>query len=232
MRKALLHLKKSDPVMAAIIERAGPYRMGYSEPEFATLLSSIVFQQLNGRAAYTILNRIIAAAGGKLTPQRILRLSDETLRAAGLSRQKIAYMRDLAEHTRDRRLRFAKLSQLSDPRVVETLTQVKGIGEWTAQMFLMFALRRHDILPVADYGVRSAIRKAYGMKELPTPREMRTLAEAWKPYCSVASWYLWRSLEFKDAGVQETKSTKVSSESKTKSQKRPAPRKTAGKMVD
>ena len=195
MRKALLHLKQSDPVMAAIIKRAGPYRMNYRPPDFAGLARSIVYQQLNGAAASTILARVVAAAGGRLTPQRILRIPDDRLRAAGLSRQKIAYLRDLAEHTRDRRLRFGQLTGLPDDAVIAALTQVKGVGVWTAHMFLMFTLRRHNILPVGDLGVRIAIRKAYGLPELPSPDEMRDLARAWDPYCSIASWYLWRSLE-------------------------------------
>ncbi len=195
MRKALLHLKKSDPVMAGIIHRAGAYRMNYRPPEFGSLVRSIVYQQLNGAAAATILGRVIAAAGGRLTPAGILKISDEKLRAAGLSRQKISYLRDLAAQTRDRRLRFNRLAGLPDDEVIAALTQVKGVGVWTAHMFLMFTLRRPNILPVGDLGVRIAIRKAYGLKDLPTPDETRELATAWDPYCSVASWYLWRSLE-------------------------------------
>ncbi len=195
MRKALLHLKKSDPVMAAIIQRAGAYRMNYRPPEFGSLVRSIVYQQLNGAAAATILGRVIAAAGGSLTPAGILKVSDEMLRAAGLSRQKISYLRDLAQQTRDRRLRFNRLAGLPDDEVIAALTKVKGVGVWTAHMFLMFTLRRPNILPVGDLGVRIAIRKAYGLKDLPTPDETRELARCWDPYCSVASWYLWRSLE-------------------------------------
>ena len=169
MRKALLHLKKLDPVMASIIERAGPYRMSYRPPDFASLVRSIVFQQLNGAAATTILARVVAAAGGRLTPQRMLKISDEKFRAAGLSRQKIAYIRDLAEHTRDRRLRFGQLSSLADDEVIAALTQVKGVGVWTAHMFLMFTLRRNNILPVGDLGIRIAIRKAYGLTGVAHP---------------------------------------------------------------
>ena len=195
MRKALVHLQQSDPVMAAIIERAGPYRMNYRPPDFASLVRSIVFQQLNGAAAGAILARVVAVAGGRLSPQRILKTSDDKLRAAGLSRQKIAYLRDLAGRTRDRRLRFGQLAGLPDDAVIEALTQVKGIGVWTAHMFLMFTLRRNNILPVGDLGVRIAIRKAYGLQHLPTPDEMKALARAWDPFCSIACWYLWRSLE-------------------------------------
>jgi DNA-3-methyladenine glycosylase II len=117
------------------------------------------------------------------------------MRKLGLSTQKTAYIRDLARHTRDRRLAFEDLTRLSDAEVIERVTQVKGIGVWTAHMFLIFALRRHDVLPTGDLGVRNAIRRAYGLPALPSPAEMEKLAERWRPYCSVASWYLWRSLE-------------------------------------
>ena len=117
------------------------------------------------------------------------------MRTLGLSTQKTAYIRDLARHTRDGKLVFEELADLTDEEVIERLTQVKGIGVWTAHMFLMFALRRHDVLPTGDLGVRNAIRKAYDLAELPTPAEMEEIAADWRPYCSVASWYLWRSLE-------------------------------------
>jgi DNA-3-methyladenine glycosylase II len=117
------------------------------------------------------------------------------MRVVGLSAQKTAYIRDLARHTRDRRVVFEELHQLGDEEVIERLTTVKGIGEWTAHMFLIFALRRQDILPTGDLGIRAAIRKAYGLAELPKPPEMQKIAERWRPYCTVASWYLWRSLE-------------------------------------
>jgi DNA-3-methyladenine glycosylase II len=117
------------------------------------------------------------------------------MRGVGLSTQKTAYIRDLARQTRDGHIVFSGLAGLPDPEVIEILTRVKGIGEWTAHMFLMFALRREDILPTGDLGLRSAIRKAYGLDALPTPAEMQGLAANWRPYCTVASWYLWRSLE-------------------------------------
>ena len=117
------------------------------------------------------------------------------MRSLGLSTAKTAYIRDLARHTRDRKVIFEELTALADAEVIERLTQVKGIGTWTAQMFLMFALERPDVLPVGDLGVRSAIRKAYSLAELPSPAEMEEIARRWRPYCSVASWYLWRSLD-------------------------------------
>ena len=195
MRHAVRHLKKSDPVLAAIIERVGPYRLTFREPTFETLVRSIAFQQLNGKAAKTIFDRLVAAAGGSLTPESILALTPDEMRAVGLSRQKLAYMRDLAERTRSGEIDFARLPAMSDEDVIEHLTRVKGIGEWSAQMFLMFALRRPNILPTADYGVRAAIMKNYRKRKLPDHKQIVKLARAWHPYCSVACWYLWRSGE-------------------------------------
>src|SRR5262249_4855047 len=148
-----------------------------------------------GKVAKVILGRLIEAVDGQVTPERILKLRPARMRKLGLSTQKTAYIRDLARHTRDGKLVFEDLSELPDQAVIERLTQVKGIGVWTAQMFLMFALRRHDILPTGDLGVRNAIRKAYNLAELPTPAAIEEIAREWHPWCSVASWYLWRSLE-------------------------------------
>jgi DNA-3-methyladenine glycosylase II len=142
-----------------------------------------------------IFGRLVKAAGGPLTPQNILKMRPARMRAIGLSKQKTVYIRDLARHTRDGRVVFEELAALDDQLVIERLTQVKGIGVWTAHMFLIFALRRTDVLPTGDLGIRNAMRKAYGMAELPSPAEMEALAKCWRPYCSVASWYLWRSLE-------------------------------------
>jgi DNA-3-methyladenine glycosylase II len=192
---ALNQLKLADPILCEIINRVGEYRLEYRDPSFETLVKSIVYQQLSGRVASVIFARLAAAAGGKLTPASILKLRPVRMRAAGLSAQKTAYIRDLARHTRDGRVVFEDLQQLSDEAVIEALTIVKGIGVWTAHMFLIFALRRSDVLPTGDLGIRAAIRKAYGLAELPKPAEMETLAQSWRPYCSVASWYLWRSLE-------------------------------------
>jgi DNA-3-methyladenine glycosylase II len=195
MRQAITHLKKSDPVLRAIIERVGPFRMEYGPPEFSSLAESIVYQQLNGTAAATIFERFSRLAGEPLTHAGILKLSDEQLRSVGLSKQKSAYLKDLAAKTRDGLLDFVRLPELSDQDVIEHLTQVKGIGVWTAHMFLMFTLRRPDVLPTGDYGVRAAIKKHYRKRKLPKPREMERIARPWAPYRSVACWYLWRSLD-------------------------------------
>jgi DNA-3-methyladenine glycosylase II len=196
MKKAINHLKKADPVLAAIIERVGPYTMEYREPEFQTLVRSIVYQQLSGKAAMTILNRLVEGANSEpLTPQAILKLRPQKMRKLGLSQQKVTYIRELARMTRDGDIQFERLAEWEDAEVVAHLTRVKGVGVWTVHMFLMFALRRPNVLPVGDLGVRMAMKKAYGFADLPKPEEMEKIAASWKPWCSVASWYMWRSLE-------------------------------------
>ena len=196
MRKALNHLKKADPILGSIIERVGPFKIVYREPIFQTLVRSIVYQQLHGKAAATIFGRLQAAAkADPLTPESILRLRPARMRALGLSGQKMTYIRELAGLTRDGEVDFARCDTLDDIAVIEHLTRVKGVGVWTVHMFLIFALRRLDVLPTGDLGVRAAIKKAYGLPELPKPDEMERIAASWRPYCSVASWYLWRSLD-------------------------------------
>jgi len=195
MRHAVQHLRRNDPVMAGIIDRVGKYAIQYRPAEFESLVRSIVYQQLSGRVASVIFARLLAAAGSPLTPSAILKLRPARMRSLGLSKAKTDYIRDLARHTRDRKLVFEELSSLADHEVIERLTQVKGIGVWTAHMFLMFALQRPDVLPVGDLGIRNAIRKAYALEVLPAPAEIEQMAEKWRPWCSVASWYLWRSLE-------------------------------------
>ncbi len=195
MKDAISHLKGQDPVLSGIIERVGDYRIEFRDPVFATLVRSIVYQQLSGRVASVIYGRLEKAVAGNLTPAAILKLRPARMRKLGLSTQKTAYIRDLARHTRDGALVFEELPGLSDSEVIERLTRVKGIGVWTAHMFLMFALQRADVLPTGDLGIRSAMRAAYGLKEMPLPAEMEQIAARWRPYCSVASWYLWRSLE-------------------------------------
>jgi DNA-3-methyladenine glycosylase II len=200
MLHATKHLSSSDPVLAAIIERCGPCNISYREPGFSTLVRSIVYQQLSGKAALTILNRLIAAAGGDLTPQSILKLTPQKMRACGLSKQKLTYIRDLAKKSKAGKIDWAALPKMSDDEIIETLTQVKGVGVWTVHMFLIFALKRENVLPVGDLGVRAAIKRAYktrGTKKDPYPKakQIEKLAKNWHPYCSIATWYLWRSLE-------------------------------------
>jgi len=197
MRKAILHLKKSDPVLAEIIESVGPYKMSYDDPAFHSLAEAIVYQQLHGKAAATIFKRLTDLTGEPLTPEGILKMSEQQLRGVGLSGQKLSYLRDLAQKTQSGQLDFARLSQMEDAEVIKCLTQVKGIGVWTAHMFLMFSLRRPDVLPTGDLGIQMAIRKHYRKRKLPKPIQMEKIAKCWSPYRSVACWYLWRSLDVK-----------------------------------
>jgi DNA-3-methyladenine glycosylase II len=197
MKKAIFHLKKSDPVMRAIIESVGPCRMEYGEPTFHSLAEAIIYQQLNGKAAVTIFNRFTDAAGTPLTPEGILKLTEQQMRAVGLSKQKSSYLRDLAQKTQSGSLNFEKLADMTEADVIEHLTQVKGVGVWTAHMFLMFTMRRPDVLPTGDYGIQVAMKKHYRKRKLPKPKDMEKIAKAWSPYRSVACWYLWRSLDIK-----------------------------------
>jgi DNA-3-methyladenine glycosylase II len=200
MRKALNHLKKCDPIMCAIIERVGAFRMEFGPPEFHSLAESILYQQLNGKAAATIFKRFTDLAGDPLTPAGILKLSDAELRGVGLSKQKSAYLKDLAEKTAAGLLDFSRLAELSDAEVIKHLTQVKGVGVWTAHMFLMFTLQRPDILPTGDYGIQAAMKKHYKKRQWPKPHIMEKIAKPWAPYRSIACWYLWRSLDIKTIG--------------------------------
>jgi DNA-3-methyladenine glycosylase II len=184
MREALNHLKRADPVLSKIIEQVGPYRIQYRSPDFSTLVRSITSQQVSGKAARTVYARL-ALVAGRVNARSISRLTDSELRAAGLSGQKASYIRDLSERTLRRELRFRHLASLPDQDVIV----------WTAQMFLIFALRRHDVLPTADFGIRSAMRRAYRLPQLPAPPEMEAIAQPWRPWASVACWYLWRSLD-------------------------------------
>jgi DNA-3-methyladenine glycosylase II len=200
MKKAVDHLTTSDPILASIIERVGAPKIAYREPTFEALARAIVFQQLSTKAARTIYGRLEEAAGGKLTPESIQGLSVGEMRRAGLSKQKIGYIRDLAEHARSGKVDFAKLPDMTDEEVIVALTDIKGVGVWTAHMFLIFALRRPNVLAVGDLGVRTAIQRQYRKRALPKPEHIEKIAVNWHPYCSYACWYLWRSLEFPVAG--------------------------------
>lgn len=196
MKNAAKHLSNADPVMRGIVERVGPLRMEYRDPTFETLVRSIVFQQLSGTVARVILSRLHGALPEeRITPEAILKLRIPKMRKLGLSGAKTEYIRDLARQTQAGVVRFEELPEAPDEDVIAALTRVKGIGVWTAQMFLIFALRRPDVLPVGDLGVRKAIQQAYSLEELPKPGKMEELAVPWRPYCSAASWYLWRSLD-------------------------------------
>lgn len=200
MEIATKHLRNADPVLAEIIHRVGTCEFLKREPTFETLARSITFQQLSGKAAATIFERLRKVVGKRFTAAAFLKLTPEELRASGLSRQKVASLTDLAERVYRREINFRKLDDLSDSEIIELLSQVRGVGVWTAQMFLMFALQRPNVMPLSDLGIRNAVRKAYGLETLPNAAELAQLAEKWHPYCSVASWYLWRSLDG-EAGI-------------------------------
>jgi DNA-3-methyladenine glycosylase II len=196
-RKALERLNLSDPVLAAVIAKVGPCGMEFRPPEFHSLAEAIVYQQLNGKAAVTIFKRFAALAGDPLTPEGILKLTDQQMRSAGLSKQKTSYLQDMSERARRGDLDFSRLHEFTDEEVIAHLTQVKGVGVWTAHMFLMFTLKRPNVLPTGDFGIRMAMKKLYRKRKMPTPEQMAKIAKAWEPHRSVACWYLWRSLEAK-----------------------------------
>ncbi len=197
-RAALAHLRRADPVLGSIIDRVGPFRMTAARAgtHYDALVRSIVFQQLSGKAAGTIHRRFRELyPGRRIRAELVVQSSDDQLRGAGLSRQKIGYLRDLSARVLDKSLPLAHLGRLGDDAIIEHLVQVKGIGRWTVQMFLMFRLDRPDVLPELDLGVQNAIQRAYGLATRPTPRQVLEIGAPWRPYASMASWYLWRSLE-------------------------------------
>jgi DNA-3-methyladenine glycosylase II len=198
VEQAVRHLRKADPALARIIARVGScdFARRESGTHFAALTRTIVFQQLSGKAASTILRRLHGLYGDRPpTPRQLLATTDETLRGVGISTQKASYLRDLAARVDDGRLPTASLGRLSDDRIIEALTAVKGIGRWTAQVFMMFRLARPDVLPDGDLGIQKAIQRAYGLRRLPKPERVQKIGAPWAPYRSIASWYLWRSLD-------------------------------------
>jgi DNA-3-methyladenine glycosylase II len=194
-------LMRRDPVLGAIIKRSGEcgLRTPRSSDIYCGLIQAIVSQQLSTKAAATIYARFRALlpADVEPTPQAVLPLSDEALRGVGLSRQKVGYIRDLSEKTLAGALQAETLASCPDEEVIEILTRIKGIGRWTAEMILIFRLLRPDVLPVDDLGIVKAIQKAYGLRKPPDAKRMLKIAEPWRPYRSVASWYLWASLDNK-----------------------------------
>jgi DNA-3-methyladenine glycosylase II len=201
LRRAERHLRGRDPVLAGIIGQVGrcSWETERGGSAFSSLIEAMLYQQITGKAAASIHRRLRKVLGRRHPrPQEILAASTRAMRAAGLSRQKISYMRDLAARAADG-LPLRGLSRLDDERVIEALCAVRGVGRWTAEMFLIFRLGRYDVLPVDDYGVRKAAQVAYRLRKLPDARWLKRRGEAWRPYRTVASWYLWRSLERKKA---------------------------------
>ncbi len=195
---AVAHLHRADPVLARIIDSVGPFTMEPRDGSYRSLSRAIFFQQLAGPAARAIMNRVLEALGTDeerfFTPEQLLPATDEQLRSAGLSRQKVAYLRDLSEKFASGELSEEEFAAEEDEEVVRRVSAVKGIGRWTAEMFLIFSLGRPDVLPVDDLGVRRGFQQTYGLPELPSPEEMERIAERWRPYRSVGTWYMWRSL--------------------------------------
>jgi len=194
--KGTAHLGAADTRLRGLIDRIGPCTLAPRDSIYRSLFRSILFQQLAGPAATAIHRRVCALFGGGIPPPAaFLSVGDDELRAAGLSRQKLAYLRDLAAHFADGRLRAQQLARLPENELIAAVTSVHGVGEWTAHMMLIFCLGRPDILPVGDYGVRKGMQQLYRLRELPKPEKMERVAAPWRPYRSIASWYLWRSLD-------------------------------------
>ncbi len=197
-QKAYNHLLTHDRWLAPIIERTGPYTVRPHKDYYRELVESIISQQLSIKAADTILSRFIDLFGGTFPlPKQLESMSLDTMRSAGLSFAKARYIQDLASHILDGSVRFDHLDKLENKAVVQELTAVKGIGEWTAHMFLMFCMGRSDVLPVGDLGIRNGIQRVYAIDHLPSPDEIRAIAVEyqWHPYESIASWYIWKAID-------------------------------------
>jgi DNA-3-methyladenine glycosylase II len=190
-------LMRCDPILAPVIRKhraRSPLDVPAMDP-FPALVRTITAQQISTKAAATIHGRLVALMPGGVTPDAIAALTDEQMRQAGLSRQKSAYLRDLASKVTSGELPIASLHELDDEDVIQAIVKVKGLGRWSAEMFLMFRLRRPDVLPVDDLGIVTAIQRLYGLRKKPKADRIRKIGEAWRPYRTVACWYLWRSLE-------------------------------------
>lgn len=195
-RRAVQHLKSRDRRLAAVIEQVGDLRLTPQRcTPFESLARAIVYQQLSGKAAATIFGRLAARCEGEVAPERLAALPDAALRACGISSQKLGYLRDLTARTRAGALPLEGLRALEDEEIVAALTEVKGIGRWSAEMFLIFYLNRPDVLPVGDLGIRKAAQRLYRLRAFPEPERLLRLGEPWRPFRTVASWYLWRSLD-------------------------------------
>lgn len=195
---AVDHLRRADPILARVIDSVGPFTLEAQGGSFRSLAQAIFFQQLAGPAARAIMKRVLDLFGTDdarfFTPEEFLAASDKDLRAAGLSRQKLGYLRDLAAKFASGQLREDEFANLDDEEVIHRVTAVKGIGRWTAEMFLIFSLGRPDVLPVDDLGVRRGFQQVYALDGPASPEQMQSIAEPWRPFRSVATWYMWRSL--------------------------------------
>lgn len=198
LRQAEAYLAKTDKRLAPVIKASGPCRLKPHTDHYGELVGSIVGQQLSSAAAATIWQRVLSLFGGQMpTPQELIKINDQKLRDAGLSWNKVKYIKDLARHILDGQLDLDHIATMPNEQIIEQLTAVKGLGEWSAHMFMMFGLGRLDILPIGDLGVRKSIMNLYGLKRLPEPAQVITISNknGWHPYESVAAWYLWQSLD-------------------------------------
>lgn len=191
---ALNHLRK-DRKLAKIIDRVGEFNLALTKNPYQSLVEAIITQQLSGKAADSISTRFRAIYGRFPKPADVMETSNAKLRKAGLSYMKVSYIKDLSKKVESKEIRLACMKNLTDEEIIVQLTQVKGIGRWTAEMFLIFSLGRLDVLPVGDLGLKKGIQRLYSLEELPEKEQMERIAEKWKPYRSVATWYLWRSLD-------------------------------------
>jgi DNA-3-methyladenine glycosylase II len=197
--RALRHLRKSDPILADVIRRVGPFRLKPRRGRFQSLVRSILAQQISTAVARSMLRKLEATLSpDKLTPESLGQLSFDNLRSIGLSRQKASYLQDLTEKVLDGTVRLHRVHRLTDDEIIDELIQIKGIGRWTVQMFLIFCLGRPNVFAPDDFGLRSAIQRLYDLPELPKRAEAEEIAAPWRPHGTVASWYLWRSLELAD----------------------------------
>ena len=196
LQTATRHLKRSDPVMKEIIKQVGSCKIKLRRNRYVTLVRSIVSQQISGAAARTILGRLDELVSPEsVKPETIAPLTIKQLKSVGLSGQKAFYVCDLTEKVLSKEVKLTRMNKLTNEEVINTLTQVKGIGVWTVQMFLMFSLGRLNVLPTGDLGIQNAIKRAYRLRDKPSPDKLRKIAKPWSPYETVACWYLWRSLE-------------------------------------
>lgn len=191
---AIRHLRRRDATLRVVIDAVGPFTLKLERDRFRMLVRSIIAQQISGSAARSIRARLDALlAPQRVTPESLAALSLPRLRSAGLSPQKASYLHDLSAKVASREVRLHRVAKMSDDEVIAELVQVKGIGVWTAQMFLMFSLGRLDVFPHDDLGIRSALKKLYGLSELPDRKTSHAIATPWRPYATIASWYCWRS---------------------------------------
>jgi len=190
------HIQRADPVLRRIVRAVGPLELELRGSPYQSLFRALLYQQLAGAAAAAIERRLLALSGGRVpAPQELLALSPEAVRGAGISRQKAGYLHSLAEHAANGGLDRRRLARGSDDEVIAAVTEIRGVGPWTADMLLIFCLGRPDVLPVGDLGIQRAIKDAYGLGSMPDAATMMELGEPWRPYRSAATWYLWRSVD-------------------------------------